>query len=169
VKDTAGNSLVFDQKMDIRSFTDKFTTKGDGSFTRKGNNLEFYPAAAVGDVYELHYYRRLSDMDAVYIVNAANVVAGNTTVSASGVAGAVELSSVWYLGNEVYNWLRDDNERMVLWGALHHAFEYLGSDEQAAKYLNKQMQAIDELNREEKKRRVSGASNTVTYEVSELL
>ena len=169
VKGTAGKSLVFDQKMDLRSFTDKYTTKGDGTFTRKGQNLDFYPAAAVGDVYELHYYRRLFDMDSTYVVNANNVAAGNTTVSASGVSGAVQISGVWYIGNEVYNWLRDDNERMLLWGALHHAFEYLGSDDQAAKYLNKQMQAIDELNREEKKRRVSGASNTVTYEVSELL
>lgn len=169
VKDTAGKSLVFDQKMDLRSFTDKYTTKGDGTFTRKGQNLDFYPAAAVGDVYELHYYRRLFDMDSTYVVNANNVAAGNTTVSASGVSGAVQISGVWYIGNEVYNWLRDDNERMLLWGALHHAFEYLGSEEQSAKYLNKQMQAIDELNREEKKRRVSGASNTVTYEVSELL
>ena len=169
VTDSAAKSLVFDQKMDMRSFTDKNTTKELGSFTRKGSNLEFYPDAAVGDVYELHYYRRLFDMDAVYVVNANNVAVGNTTVSNSGVSGAVEISGVWYTGNEVYNWLRDDNERMVLWGALHHAFEYLGSDDQAAKYLNKQMQAIDELNREEKKRRVSGASNTVTYEVSELL
>jgi len=169
VKDTAGNSLVFDQNMDLRSFTDMYTTRGEGSFTRKGINLEFYPAAAVGDVYEVHYYRRLADMDAAYVVNQSNIDLGNTTVSASGVSGAVEVSSVWYIGNEVYNWLRDDNERMLLWGALHHAFEYLGSDEQAAKYLNKQMMAIDELNREEKRRKVSGASNTVTYEVSELL
>jgi len=172
VEDTAGNSLVFDQKMDLRSFTDRYTTKGDGTFTRKGATLEFYPAATIGDVYELHYYRRLSDMDATYVVNQSNIDLGNTTVSSSGVTGAVEApigSTVYYVGNEVHNWLRDDNERMVLWGALHHAFEYLGSDEQAAKYLNKQMQAIDELNREEKKRRVSGASNTVTYEVSELL
>ena len=58
---------------------------------------------------------------------------------------------------------------MVLWGALHYAFEYLGNEEQSAKYLNKQMMAIDELNREEKRRRVSGASNAVTYQVSELL
>jgi hypothetical protein len=111
-------------------------------------------------------------MDATYVVNQANVDADNTTVSASGVAGAVEVptgSTVFYIGKEVHNWLRDENERMVLWGALHYAFEYLGNEEQSAKYLNKQMMAIDELNREEKRRRVSGASNAVTYQVSELL
>jgi len=172
VTDSAGNSTVFDQKMDIRSFTDKNTTKGAGSFTRKGPNLEFSPPASVGDVYELHYYRRLFDMDATYVVNQSNIDVSNVTVAASGDAGAVEFpasSGNYYIGNEVYNWLRDDNERMVLWGALHHAFEYLGSDEQSAKYLNKQMMAITELNREEKRRRVSGASNAVTYQVSELL
>ena len=172
VTDAEGNSTVFDQKMDIRSFTDKYTTKGVGSFTRKGPNLEFYPPSAVGDVYELHYYRRLFDMDATYVVNQSNINVSNVTTALQSDVGAVEFpvgSATYYTGNEVYNWLRDDNERMVLWGALHHAFEYLGSDEQSAKYLNKQMVAITELNREEKRRRVSGASNTVTYEVSELL
>mgnify|MGYP000504063544 CR=1 FL=1 len=169
VKDSAGNSLVFDNKLDLRSFTDKYTVKDYGSFTRKGPELLFYPSSAVGDIYEIHYYRRLFDMDAKYVVNQANIDAGNTTVSSSGVTDAVEVNSVWYLGNEVYNWLRDDNERILLFGALHHAFEYLGSDEQSAKYLNKQMRGIEELNREEKNRRVSGASNAATYQVSELL
>ena len=169
VTDSAGNSLVFDNKLDLKSFTDKYTTKSSGSFTRKGNNLEFYPAASVGDLYELHYYRRLFDMDATYVVNQANIDSGNTTVSSSGVSGAVEISGVYYIGNEVYNWLRDDNERMLLWGALHHAHEYLGSDDQSMKYLQKQMAGIDELNKEEKRRRVLGASNAATYQVSELL
>ena len=172
VKNSAGKSLVFDQKLDLRSFTDKYTAVGSGSFTRKGQNLEFSPAAEVGDVYELHYYRRLFDLDATYVINQNNIDVGNTTVASVGDAGAVEFpasSGSYYTGNEVYNWLRDDNERMLLWGALHHAHEYLGSDDQSAKYLQKQMMAIDELNREEKRRRVSGASNMVTYEVSELL
>ena len=172
VTDSASNSLVFDDKLDLRSFTDKYTTKNTGSFTRKGNNLEFYPAASVGDVYELHYYRRLFDMDAVYVVDQVNIDAGNTTSASIGDAGAVEFptsSGTYYTGNEIYNWLRDQNERILLWGALHHAHEYLGSDEQSMKYLQKQMMGIEELNREEKRRRVLGASNRVTYEVSELL
>jgi hypothetical protein len=169
VTDSAGDSIVFDDKMDMRSFTDKHTTKNNGSFTRKGNNLEFYPAAAVGDLYEIHYYRRLFDANATYVVDQVNITAGNTTVSSSGVTGAVQISGVWYVGNEIYNWVRDENERILLWGALHHAHEYLGSDDQAAKYLQKQMMGIEELNREEKRRRVLGASNRVTYEVSELL
>lgn len=172
VTDIAGNSSVFDQKMDIISFTDKSTHKSNGSFTRKGNNLEFFPASSVGDVYEIHYYRRLFDLNATYVVNQGNIDSLNTEISTEGATGAFELpegSDTYYTGNEVYNWLRDDNERMLLWGALHHAFDFLGQDEQANKYLSKQSQAIAELNREEKRRRVLGASNTVTYEVSEIL
>jgi len=172
VIDINGDSMVFDQKMDMISFTDRDTSKPIGSFTRKGQNLVFHPAAKVGDIYELHYYRRLFDLDASYVVNQNNIDAGNTTVSTQGAYGAFEFpigSTAYYTGNEVYNWLRDDNERMLLWGALHYAHEYLGGDEQAAKYLNKQSMAIAELNREEKRRKVSGASNAVTYEVSQLL
>lgn len=172
VIDSNGNSFVFDDKLDIRSFSDKNTTKNTGSYTRKGNNLEFYPAAGVGDVFEIHYYRRLFDLDATYVVNQANIDAGNTTSASSGDTGAVEFpsgSGTYYTGNEIYNWVRDENERILLFGALHHAHEYLGSEEQSLKYLQKQAVGIEELNREERRRRVSGASNRVTYEVSQLL
>jgi len=172
VKDSAGNSTVFDNKLDIRSFSDQSTSMGAGSFTRKGGKLHFYPASAIGDVYEMHYYRRLFALDAVYVVNQVNIDAGNTTAASSGDTGAFEFpvtSGTYYTGKEVYNWLRDDNERLLLWGALQYAHEYLGSEEQANKYMQKQLMGIEELNREEKRRRVSGASNSVTYEVSELL
>jgi len=170
VKDSAGNITVFDSKLDMRSFNDQYTTMGTGSFTRKGNKIQFYPASAVGDVYEMHYYRRLFDMDAVYVVNQLNIDAGNTTDASVGDTGAFEFpigSGTYYTGNEVYNWLRDDNERLLLWGALQYAHEYLGSEEQSNKFMQKQLMGIEELNREEKRRRVLGASNRVTYEVSE--
>jgi hypothetical protein len=286
VTDSSGNSNVFDNKVDIRSFSDMHTVQAQGSFTRKGSNIEFYPASAVGDVFELHYYRRLFDMDATYIVDQSNIDVGNTTIADpiaptvhavtvsnvggnkyfidtvqqatvglvegntyrfdqsdstnsghplkfsatsngthnsgseyttgvtvvgtpgnagsytqisvptgaptlyyyctahSGMGGSATTATYagvvraeefpvgsgnYYTGNEVYNWLRDDNERVLLFGALHHAFEYLGDDNQSMKYMQKQSQGILELNRAEQRRRTSGASNRVTYEVSELL
>jgi|TARA_B110000908_G_scaffold21027_1_gene23631 hypothetical protein len=172
VTDSSGNTTVFDNKLDMRSFSDRYTTKGTGSFTRKGNKLQFYPAAAIGDVYEMHYYRRLFDLNAVYVVNQVSITAGNVSDAFFNDEGAIEFpaaSGNYYLGKEIYNWLRDDNERVVLWGALYYAHEYTGDVELSAKYLQKQMMGIEELNREEKRRRVLGASNRVTYEVSELL
>jgi len=172
VTDSAGKVSVFDNRLDLRSFEDQYTTMGDGSFSRKGSSILFYPAAAVGDIYELHYYRRLFDMDATYVVNQDNIDNGNTTVSSLGATDAEEFpvsSGSYYTGNEVYNWLRDDNERVLLWGALHHAHEYLGDEAKSASYIQKQMSGITDLNIEETKRRTSGASNRITYEVSELM
>ena len=172
VTDSAGKVSVFDNRLDLRSFEDQYTTMGDGSFSRKGSSILFYPESAVGDIYELHYYRRLFDMDATYVVNQDNIDNGNTTVSSVGATDAVEFpasSGSYHTGNEVYNWLRDDNERVLLWGALHHAHEYLGDEAKSASYIQKQMSGITDLNLEETKRRTSGASNRVTYEVSELM
>jgi len=167
-----GVSKVFMKSMALNSFSDWNTSKPNNSFAYKGGNIEFFPAASEGEVFEIHYYRRLFDMNATYVVNQANIDAGNTTVASSGDAGAVESplgSGTYYVGNEVYNWLRDDNERILLWGALGHAFEYLGDSEASMKYFQKQEVNISDLNREELTRRLKGASNEVTYEVSELM
>jgi hypothetical protein len=167
-----GVSKVFMKSLALNSFSDWNTTKPDNSFAYKGGNIEFYPAASEGEVFEIHYYRRLFDLDAAYVVNQANVDAGNVTAASSSDAGAVEMpasSGNYYTGNEVYNWLRDDNERCLLWGTLGHTFDYLGDLENSMKYFQKQEMDILELNKEETIRRVKGASNEVTYEVSELM
>jgi len=167
-----GVSKVFMKSLALNSFSDWNTTKPANSFAYKGGNIIFYPEAAEGETFEIHYYRRLFDLDATYVVNQANIDSGNATAASSGDAGAVEFpasSGNFYTGNEVYNWLRDDNERALLWGALGHALDYLGDIENSVKYFKKQELVISELNQEETIRRVKGASNEVTYEVSELM
>lgn len=168
--DSEGNSYVFSEKLGIQPIQNHLTKDKDQTYSRKGNFLVFHKEAALGDTYELHYYRRLPDLDALYTVNQANIDAGNCVSVSSGTAGSVEFptnSGFWYLPNEVDNWLRDDNERMLLWGALSYALEYVGEDERAAKFTVKQNEAIMELNREEIRRRVSGGSLTSSYEVLE--
>ena len=172
VIDSDGNKNVFNKQLVEKEFNNSTTIKPEYSFTYKGGNINFYPAAKVGDVYELHYYRRLYDLDATYVVNQANITLNNCTVVDSSTEGSVEFpvgSGTYYVGNEVYNWLRDDNERVLLWGALAEAFNYLGEEQKAMMYNQKQELAIQELNTEEKLRKSKGASNTVTFEVSELL
>jgi len=170
--DVDGNKYALNKRLVETEFENKNTTNPKNSFIVKGEYIVFYPAAELGDKFVIHYYRRLPDLDATFLVNATNVNVGNCTQVVQGTTGAVEYplgSGTYYIGNEVYNWLKDENERALLWGALSHAFEYLGEDNKALKYAEKQMQAINELNQEEKYRRVKGAVNTVTYEVSELL
>lgn len=168
--DSDGNSYPFDEKKSIQALQNHTATNTDYAYVRKGNNLVFRKEAKLGDLFEIHYYRRLFDLDAVYTVNQANIDAGNCVSVASGTAGAVQFpnnSGFWYLPNEVPNWLRDDNERMLLWGALSHALEYVGEDERAAKFAAKQNEAIIELNQEELRRKVSGGSLTSSYFVTD--
>src|SRR5690606_2948133 len=58
---------------DIRTFMDPYAEKY-GNFRYVWKDLEFYvhPRLAVGDVIELHYYRRLGQLDALYSVVPEN-------------------------------------------------------------------------------------------------
>lgn len=61
------------------------------------------------------------------------------------------------------NWLRDENERIVLFGALAEAFAYLGEEDMQAKYTQMFQQEINELNAEESRRKASGGNTTIQY------
>lgn len=157
---------VFNERLSLAAMQDKDFNKINANFARKGRALVFEPKAEIGDRFEVYYYRRLPDLDAVYLVNQANINAGLCTIAESGDAGAVEFpasSGTFYTGNEVPNWLRDDHERMLLWGAVAHALDYIGEDERAAKFFAKQKEAIVELNAEETKRKVNGGSMVASY------
>lgn len=170
--DSQGVVHVFDERMDILSFEDKDTIRHQETFMRKGDTLFFFPDAALGDVYTIHHYRRLFDLDAVFLVNQTNLDNGNLTAVNQGDPDAEEFpesSGDFYTGNEVFNWLRDSNERVLLWGALGHALDFLGEDTRADKYRIKQANAIDELNREEQMRKARGGINVVTYTTSDLI
>ena len=61
------------------------------------------------------------------------------------------------------NWLRDQNERALLFGALYHVFDYLQEDDQAQKYLARFYESLSELNDEERNRRASGGNVQINY------
>ena len=164
--DSDGNSYVFDEKLSLLSMQDDDYNHLQESYARKGPAVIFYPAAKLGDVYEIHYYRRLTDLNARYFVNQANIDAELATASTVDIQGSVEFpasSGNYYLGAEVPNWLRDSNERVLLWGAIAHAFDYVGEDERSAKYAAQQLQGIQELNQEEIQRKARGGSHIQTY------
>tara|TARA_R110002153_G_scaffold99667_1_gene235307 strand:- start:1675 stop:2436 length:762 start_codon:yes stop_codon:yes gene_type:complete len=157
---------VFNERLSLFAMQDKDMAKLNNNFARKGRALVFEPKAEIGDRFEIYYYRRLADLDATYIVNQANINAGLATPNGVPGAGGVEFptgSNLYYTGTEVPNWLRDDHERMLLWGAIAHALDYIGEDERALKFFDKQKAAIAELNLEETKRKVNGGSMVATY------
>ena len=164
--DNQSNRTVFNERLSLFAMQDKDMTKNNNNFARKGRALVFEPKAEIGDRFEIYYYRRLPDLDATYVVNQANINAGLATPNGVPGDGGVEFpagSNLYYTGTEVPNWLRDDHERMLLWGAVAHALDYIGEDERAAKFFAKQKEAIIELNNEETKRKVKGGSMVATY------
>ena len=171
-KDKDGKRYTFSKLLDSNEFQSELTTVPENSFAFKNRDLIFNPKAKIGDVYEVHYYRRLFDLDAKYVVNQANIDNGYAESASQGDNGAVEFpsgSGTYYVGKEVSNWLRDENERVLLFGALAHALDYLGEEERSLRYFQKQAVAIDELNREETFTKSKGGSSVVSYEVNELI
>lgn len=96
-------------------------------------------------------------------VDTAQTLADNTNITFSNT------TAVKYVGTLVYNWLRDDNERILLMGALAEAFAYLQDDDQAQKYLAMFISEIDELNDEDNKRNASGGNLQMSYSAGGLI
>jgi hypothetical protein len=140
---------------------------------------------------ELYYYRNLPALNALYAVTVLNYNAGfltttgagagidnsallyfnsNTSTTAYATQAAAQaadpagtVTSTYYKGTLVPNWLRDNNERVVLYGALSQVFGYVQEDEQAAKYLQAFNAEIAELNDEDAKRNASGGNLQVNF------
>lgn len=202
--DSAGlTTRVFNERTDLRTFNDPFAIKYDANafFSRQGDSLLLSPgfnnssAFGTGDKIEIHYYRRLPALNALYTVNAINHAAGFLDTSSNGQSGqdgsaATQLfladgvayssqseaqaaggtqTNGFFLGKEVYNWLRDDNSRILLYGALAENFTYLKEPELAQQYMTMFFSEIQELNDEEAKRSTSGGNVQVNYSAGGLI
>ena len=78
-------------------------------------------------------------------------------------AEAVDPDGTVYYGDYVPNWLRDQNERVLLMGALAEVFFYLQEDDEAQKYAALFLQEIQELNDEDRMRHASGGNIQVNF------
>ena len=68
-----------------------------------------------------------------------------------------------FVGEPVPNWFKDENEKIVLYGALAQCFAYLQEDDQSGKYLQLMQKEIDDLNDEDRMRDSSGGNVQVQY------
>ena len=178
---------VFNETVDTKTFYDyNDNTFNSNYFTRKGSKIIMAgDRVAVGNTVELFYYRRLAALDArrnlpvgltlaeaiaeptVYEVKTAEQYAA-LTVLEQRTFDLIEGSYVRYI-DEVGNWLKDHNERVLLFGALHRCFDYLQEDQQSEKYKARFAEAILELNNEEKKRKLSAGQAHVSYNAGGLI
>tara|TARA_Y100000766_G_scaffold35437_1_gene25264 strand:- start:23458 stop:24333 length:876 start_codon:yes stop_codon:yes gene_type:complete len=195
--DSAGRTCrVFNEKTDLRTFNDWSALKTSyiGYFSRQGNTLLLAPgfgqanSLSTADKIELHYYRRLPALNALYDVTPSNYAAGfltqdnaaaislffvngdtntayATQAEATTAAGGNQgnTNNAKYKGNEAANWLRDENERVLLMGALAEVFYYLQDDDQGVKYKKLFDQEIFELNDEDSKRNAAGGNVQVNF------
>ena len=138
-----GNSIVYNNKADTRTFHDFVSEKYDPrySWTRQSNRILLppFPGVESDRMYEIFYYGRFAEPGTMYT------------------SGDDE-------GEEVRNWFVDENERILLYGALGEAFTYLGEDDMAGKYLQLWSTEIDELNQEEATRHASGGNVQMNFD-----
>jgi len=91
------------------------------------------------------------------VVDTPQSIVDNTDITFSNT------TATKYVGTLVPNWLRDENERILLFGALGELFAYVQEDEQASKYLQLFNSEIQELNDEDAKRNASGGNLQVNF------
>ena len=91
------------------------------------------------------------------VVDTAQTLGDNVDLTFSNT------NSAKYRGNEAANWLRDENERVIMMGALAEIFYYLQDDEQAIKYKKLFEEEIFELNDEDTKRNASGGNVQINF------
>lgn len=105
--------------------------------------------------------------EVVYTVISSGAVASTmyyeTSVADAAIPAAPlgqsrSITTKTFYGGEVFNWLRDENERVLLNGALAELFVYLNEPESAQRYFELYKSELDELNREETKRKATGGN-----------
>ena len=185
---------IFNEKADIRTYHDMYADKYNQRYwSRQGSNILISPAASTGEIYELHYYRRLPALGSVYDITQENLDAGvvlhitrsdfdsqeqydaflpindddnlEITSDNTGVYTGPDgpITEGILVPTEVPNWLMQQNERTLLFGGLAEMFYYLADMEEAQKYSTLFGQEINELNVEETMRRASGGNVQVNF------
>jgi len=105
--------------------------------------VDYRLGSITGDILSTVYYETTVD---------------DADIPAAPVGQYRDINTNTYYGTEVYNWLRDENERILLNGALAELFIYLHEPDTANMYLQLFQNEIKELNDEEKRRKASGGN-----------
>tara|TARA_B110000503_G_scaffold14895_1_gene20471 strand:+ start:5459 stop:6472 length:1014 start_codon:yes stop_codon:yes gene_type:complete len=184
---SAYRDTVYNETVDTKTFYDyNDSTHNSGYFTRKGSHILIAGELLnTGDTLELFYYRRLAALDARQIVPSTVTLAqAQAAPETYDVKTQAQYDALTFLEKRTYqelsgsyvryvlevgNWLKDQNERVLLFGALHRCFDYLQEDQQSEKYKARFAEAIMELNNEEKKRKLSAGQSHVSFDARGLI
>jgi len=106
---------------------------------------------------------------AAYSAEGANVFTRDPSLEdqifevAAGSA-TTDLPAGFYLGKLAANWLRDSNEKIILYGALAESFTYLNEPAQAQMFMAKATAEIQALNEENSSRNWSGGTVSAHFD-----
>jgi hypothetical protein len=73
------------------------------------------------------------------------------------------VTTLYFSGYESPNWLKDENERLLLWGALYHLGAFLFDDKMEQRYQARFNEGVQSLNKEEQFRRASGGNVRMNF------
>jgi len=193
-------SKVFNEVTDSRTFFDLYSEKYSVyNWMWQNNKIFIHPQLAVGAEVEIHYYRRLPALNAVYNVAPVNYLtalfdADQPYLTLTGVntdtplyfstknsilgcfatydeaaAYATPVTTKYYIGKEVSNWLRDSNERLLVWGGLYNLGAYLFDTTMEQRYEKKFNETLASMNKEEKWRRSLGGNVQINFNTNGLI
>ena len=131
------------------------------NFNAQTNLREFMRPTTTGETGTTLYFS--SDADRLIAVGnstgARTIMASSTTTNFSGT----------FIGLESAHWLRDQNERILIFGTLMEVFSYLDEPEAYAKYQDRFYNEIEDLNSQERRRDAAGGNVQLQYSGGGLL
>jgi len=195
----ATTNRVFNEITDSRGFFDMyFENYSAYNWMWQENKIFIRPQLPVGTIIEIGYYRRFPALDGLYSVIPINYVVGTADASqpyldvgtstdtplytsSNGVIEAcfstlgeattygTPVTTHYFTGKEISNWLRDQNERLLIWGALYNLGGYLFDDVMEKRYEKRFYDNITSLNNEEKYRRAKGGNVQIHFNANGLI
>lgn len=106
----------------------------------------------------------IKDSSDANVTNIANVfTSGNTATTTSETTADAAQGIYKFEGNAVPNWFIDDNERLVVYGALVEVFSYLQEDDQVQKYMAMFDREMKDLTYEEEQRNAKGGNVQMNF------
>lgn len=163
-------AIVYNSKLDYRSFRDDYSRNPFDNYiwTRQGGHFLIYPKLPENTCLELFMYRRLLDIKIERIDSAEPAVGYYTDIN--GATRRADTDAEYTpvgTTSAVFNWLRDSNEKALLFGALAHAFDVLEDEDMKQRWLLRFKEEIAMLSNEEHKRRTSGGNLVITYDTND--
>jgi len=181
------DTITYDNRSDYRSLVSDSSNKySTYLWSRRGDKIIVNPPFKKGDAFELYYYSDGSNLGSEYEVTSANFQNGflETSDESNGTAlyftssdtpiagedvpsntqGGSYTNVFYFKGLEEPNFLRDNQERLLIYIALSFINDYLGESAESEKYEIKSSNLIQRLNNEEVFKQASGGNVRVNFD-----